>query len=159
MPILPENKKRYPKNWSLISARIRARAGDACEWCDAQNGEPHPVTGAKVVLTVAHLNHNPGDNRDQNLAALCQKCHNSYDAPTRTMKKEVKRQVWDAMHIACTWRRGLTKRRISGNSRRRPTCTLREHKPKRGMLKLKLVHGECCFTHCPLMKAYRKDYR
>lgn len=43
----------------------------------------HPATGAVVVLTVAHLNHTPEDCRDENLAALCQKCHNSYDAPTR----------------------------------------------------------------------------
>jgi hypothetical protein len=25
-----------------------------------------------IVLAVAHLNHTPGDDRDENLAALCQ---------------------------------------------------------------------------------------
>lgn len=33
-----------------------------------------------VVLTVAHLNHDITDNRDENLAALCQQCHLRYDA-------------------------------------------------------------------------------
>jgi hypothetical protein len=34
----------------------------------------------KVVLTVAHLNHDVKDNRDENLRALCQRCHLRYDA-------------------------------------------------------------------------------
>lgn len=29
----------------------------------------------KVVLTVAHLNHQAGDDRPENLLALCQRCH------------------------------------------------------------------------------------
>jgi hypothetical protein len=29
MPIKPENKSRYPKDWPLIRERIRERAGDA----------------------------------------------------------------------------------------------------------------------------------
>lgn len=34
----------------------------------------------RVVLASAHLNHNPGDNRPRNLAALCQRCHMLHDA-------------------------------------------------------------------------------
>lgn len=34
----------------------------------------------KIVLTVAHLDHDPTNNADDNLAALCQKCHLAYDA-------------------------------------------------------------------------------
>ncbi len=38
MPILPENKKRYPKNWNLISQFIRRiRARNKCEWCGVRN--------------------------------------------------------------------------------------------------------------------------
>jgi hypothetical protein len=37
----------------------------------------------KVVLTVAHLNHQPEDCRDENLLACCQRCHNRIDAPER----------------------------------------------------------------------------
>jgi 5-methylcytosine-specific restriction endonuclease McrA len=37
----------------------------------------------RIVLTVAHLNHTPEDCRDENLKALCQRCHNRYDAAER----------------------------------------------------------------------------
>jgi len=85
------DKKRYPKNWTEISRRIRfERANNCCEWCGAVNYQPHPITGSKVVLTVAHLGvphsdgtpgnkHNKIDVRDENLAALCQRCHLRYD--------------------------------------------------------------------------------
>lgn len=31
------------------------------------------------MLTVEYLNHDTTDNRDENLAALCQRCHLKYD--------------------------------------------------------------------------------
>ena len=77
---MPFHAERYPKDWKQISLRIRARAGNKCEFCGAENYKPHPVTGSKVVLTVAHLNHIPMDVRDENLKALCQRCHLTYDA-------------------------------------------------------------------------------
>lgn len=84
MPILPENKARYPADWKKISARIRfERAQNKCEFCGAENYQPHPITGSKVVLTVAHLDHMPENCNDANLAALCQKCHNNYDRQHR----------------------------------------------------------------------------
>jgi hypothetical protein len=36
-----------------------------------------------VVLTVAHLDHTPENNTDDNLMAMCQKCHNRLDAAHR----------------------------------------------------------------------------
>lgn len=41
-----------------------------------------------IVLTVAHLDHNPANCVPENLASLCQRCHNIYDRPHRneTMK-------------------------------------------------------------------------
>jgi hypothetical protein len=33
----------------------------------------------KIVLTAAHLNHTPGDDRDENGKMLCQRCHLNYD--------------------------------------------------------------------------------
>ncbi len=36
-----------------------------------------PVT--RVVLAGAHLDHDPGNNRWRNLAALCQRCHLAHD--------------------------------------------------------------------------------
>lgn len=86
MPIRPEMKSAYPPDWPAISRRIRfERAGGKCEWpgCEARHGEPHPVTGSKVVLTTAHLNHDPADCRDSNLASWCQLHHNAYDAANR----------------------------------------------------------------------------
>lgn len=39
MPIKPENRARYPKDWPKISAAIRERAGNRCEFCGVPNGE------------------------------------------------------------------------------------------------------------------------
>ncbi len=87
---MPFQAERYPENWKEISLRIREREGWQCKWCGAVNGQPNPATGSKVVLTVAHLgttypDGRPGDVydkmdvRDENLAALCQRCHLNYD--------------------------------------------------------------------------------
>ena len=37
MPIKPENKTRYPKEWPQIRAAILERAGHKCEKCKAPN--------------------------------------------------------------------------------------------------------------------------
>jgi hypothetical protein len=85
MPIRPCEQSRYPANWREISARIKARAGFRCESapgllpCRAREGERHPITHSVVVLTVAHLDHQPENCREENLRALCQRCHNRYD--------------------------------------------------------------------------------
>lgn len=79
MPIKPENKSRYPDNWKQIRVEILKRAKHCCEFCGAENYEPHPITGSKVILTIAHLDHIPENSNPGNLKALCQKCHLSYD--------------------------------------------------------------------------------
>lgn len=98
MPIRPENRLRYPRDWREISYRVRAfRARWQCECdgrcgsatclalagrvprCPARHDEPHPVTGSRVVLTVAHLDHTPEHCDPSNLAAMCQACHLAYD--------------------------------------------------------------------------------
>ena len=75
----PMLRSEYPDDWEEISLRIREREHWECYWCHAKNGRPHPVTGSSVVLTVHHWNHDKHDNRDENLAALCQRCHLSSD--------------------------------------------------------------------------------
>ena len=104
MPIRPENRKRYPSDWKDISYRIRFdRAGGRCECegecghdhyfepfdadeghvvsrCSAKHDDPHPITGSSVVLTTAHLDHTPEHCGDDNLKAMCQRCHLAYDA-------------------------------------------------------------------------------
>ena len=87
MPIRPENKDRYPKNWKEIRTQILERANNRCEFCGAENhtwvDRPAPKYKVYVVLTIAHLNHQPEDCRPENLRALCQRCHNRYDADHR----------------------------------------------------------------------------
>ena len=39
MPIRPENRARYPANWSQISQGIRERANQRCEECGVRNRE------------------------------------------------------------------------------------------------------------------------
>ena len=95
MPIKPENKARYPKNWRQISERIRVeRAHNRCEVCGVVNyswinrktreiclqDEDDTI---RVVLTVAHLDHQPENCDESNLKAMCQKCHNNYDKAHR----------------------------------------------------------------------------
>lgn len=94
MPITPENRSRYPRDWPAISRSIRVRSGGQCECagecglhherrCEERHGDPARWARGKVVLTVAHLNHDPADCRPENLRAMCQRCHNRYDQPHR----------------------------------------------------------------------------
>jgi hypothetical protein len=54
----------------------------------------------RIVLTIAHLNHTPGDDRLVNLAAWCQWCHLDYDmekhAQTRAERKDQRRPLLTA---------------------------------------------------------------
>jgi hypothetical protein len=100
MPIRPEMRARYPKNWAKeIVPAVRKRSRNRCECrghcginhggkdgkarCKARNKHKHPTTGSTVVLTVMHLNHRPEDCAMGNLLHGCQQCHNRYDAPMR----------------------------------------------------------------------------
>jgi hypothetical protein len=104
MPIKPENKKLYPKDWKQIRKRILERARNRCEFCLVANyvkvnrndcGIPADLgllhnlkeyiaykdhKAITIVLTIAHLDHDPTNNDPENLRALCQKCHLTYDA-------------------------------------------------------------------------------
>lgn len=96
MPIRKENRGRYPKDWAAISLRIRSeRANWQCEApdCGAMQGAPHPITRSRVVLTVAHLNHQPEECRPENLMALCQRCHNRLDAKMRASGLKARRRA------------------------------------------------------------------
>jgi hypothetical protein len=96
MPIRPENRRRYPADWSQISLAIKERARWRCEClgeclrhthkgrCPNRHGHPAYGTGSRVVLTTAHLNHTPEDCRPDNLKAMCQACHLNYDIDHHT---------------------------------------------------------------------------
>jgi hypothetical protein len=120
VPIKPENRVLYPRDWLQISREAKERAGWRCvhpgcaarhyavgKWIVPTVGEPlffewHPPAesyaaaralaaeqwhaqgyeGVKpivIVLTVAHLNHDPTDCRPENLRAMCQRHHLAHD--------------------------------------------------------------------------------
>ena len=117
MPIKPENKARYPKDWKKIREAVLARAEHCCEGspkfpdCRVPNyAVRNNETGefsfdpfataywpkkSKIVLTIAHLDHTPENNDLSNLRAWCQRCQLIYDAQhhvtnaaaTRALKK------------------------------------------------------------------------
>ena len=90
---MPIDYRNYAPNWHLISRFIRFyRAKNRCEVCGAKNYETHPETGSKVVLTVAHLDHDTANNSFFNLKAMCQKCHNNYDSQYRRQNRRRKRE-------------------------------------------------------------------
>lgn len=107
MPIKAENKHKYPKDWKSIVERVRERSRDRCEWphCGLQNhswivrnpdGTAEPLVGkpfdfdmyetegghvVKVILTTAHLDHDPENCDLENLRHWCQLHHLRYDGP------------------------------------------------------------------------------
>lgn len=106
---MPCDYKKYPPNWkSEIRPAILERAKHCCEECGVPNyatgardvnGNWHNskeicnmnsdigcgyfgtygVKDIKIVLTIAHLDHDVTNNDATNLKALCQKCHLNYD--------------------------------------------------------------------------------
>lgn len=67
---LPPKKLLYPPDWYSIALAVKVRANFICQHC----GHSHaPSTG--YTLTVHHKDHNTFNNSDDNLIALCQRCH------------------------------------------------------------------------------------
>jgi hypothetical protein len=126
MPIKPENRRRYPANWPEIRERIRARSGNRCEWCGVENRAVgyreddgsfvmlgrSPVEAAmacdaaeedgrkviRIVLTVAHVHdHRPEACDLDNLAHLCQRCHNRHDKDMRQRNAATTRREGKAL--------------------------------------------------------------
>lgn len=106
MPIRPENRDRYPTDWRAIATRIKqVRAGGRCECtgecgrathegrCPNRHGGLAYDTGSTVVLTVAHLDHQPEHCDDTNLRAMCQGCHLHYDRDHHTLTASATRRA------------------------------------------------------------------
>lgn len=112
MPIRPELKPLYPSNWREISNAIRFdRAQGKCEFCGVRHGwyrgqngvvwEPsivaelsllESVNFSRIILTTAHLDHDPTNNAEENLRALCQKCHLAHDLPHHLISRRINRE-------------------------------------------------------------------
>jgi hypothetical protein len=122
---MPIDYRNYPHNWhSEIRPRILERAQNRCERCgvpnyafgirgydgrfyDAETEEDCIATiqgladldapYIRIILTIAHLDHDTTNNDHGNLAALCQRCHNRYDAPHRARNAAAtRRRNWVA---------------------------------------------------------------
>lgn len=65
---------------------VLERAHNHCEFCGVSNGLC--VTDGRrwypIVLSIAHLDHNPTNNDPTNLRALCQRCFRKFDSETST---------------------------------------------------------------------------
>jgi 5-methylcytosine-specific restriction endonuclease McrA len=92
---MPIDYTRYPPNWKEIRARILERARNCCEGCGIENYAIN-ARGAKVVLTIAHLDHDPEnwDVTDERLKALCQACHLGYDRTRHVRKRKFGMDVY-----------------------------------------------------------------
>jgi ssDNA-binding Zn-finger/Zn-ribbon topoisomerase 1 len=111
MPI--KDKSLYPDNWEEISQRIKTEADWKCEQCGAAHlavgfrdgagifhayseglqgeiemmaAEDQGHKSIQIILTTAHLDQDPGNNKRSNLRALCQKCHLDHDRPFNIKK-------------------------------------------------------------------------
>jgi hypothetical protein len=123
MPIRPEMRGFYAREWPEISRKVRfERGGGVCQccgrphgesvrclpdgrWFDAQRGtwrngrgrlarwpdlvEVTRVRHTRVVLSAAHLDRDPRNNRLRNLKSLCQRCHQIHDRPYHRVQRRL----------------------------------------------------------------------
>lgn len=100
-----KDPSRYSPDWPRISQERRDAAGQRCEECGVRNGAygyrraqefiplpadnmadaerlaralPHRPKAIRIVLTVHHMDEDPGNNAPQNLKVLCQAHHLAY---------------------------------------------------------------------------------
>lgn len=85
---MPVDWSKYPDNWNDIAQGIKDDAGWKCEKCGRQCRQPgEDFDTHQRTLTVAHINHVEMDCREENLVALCPKCHLEYDGYRKAMQR------------------------------------------------------------------------
>jgi len=114
------DRSLYPPNWEEISAALKEQVGQVCEQCGIPNEiyiyrnkfnpakwlnaddeqdyyemlnhrTEYPRNPHLVVLTTAHLDHDPSNNERSNLRVLCQRCHLVYDLPHHIESRKANR--------------------------------------------------------------------
>ena len=84
--IMPMNRALYPANWGEIASAIKKAAAWHCQWCGKACYQPgERVVTRRLVLTVHHLDGNPGNCDAGNLVALCAPCHLRADRDRRRL--------------------------------------------------------------------------
>ena len=64
------------------------------EYLGLRRGSEYEAGGfTRIVLTVAHLDHDPTNNADDNLAALCQMHHLAHDRADNLAKRRARREA------------------------------------------------------------------
>ncbi len=83
--------------WRSAGSGWRDHNGETPECFPSEMLPRKSIVSRYVILTVAHLNHTPGDDRDENLKALCSWCHLNYDKlqhkKTRSERRDKSRPI------------------------------------------------------------------
>ncbi len=91
---MPMDRTKYPDDWDEIATAIKEQAGWRCEQCSRQCRFPgEPFDTHRRTLTVAHINHVEMDCREENLVALCPRCHLAYDQTRKVMQRLAKKRI------------------------------------------------------------------
>lgn len=101
MPVPTSKRHLYGPEWEKVARELKTEADWRCETCGVKHGDwrerkdqqlPPYMRGQHhslindvwhytVVITVAHLDHDPENMERDNLKALCQRCHLAHDQP------------------------------------------------------------------------------
>jgi len=88
-------KNRYPENWGYIRQKILfERANNKCEKCGKENHSMKAKSGGRIVLTLAHIDHDEKNNSPENLLALCQACHFAMDKADNLRRRKLKKRLY-----------------------------------------------------------------
>jgi len=111
---MPTDYSKYPDNWKdEIRPAALKKAGYKCEKCKVRQRAYGYRTalktfvecdgflinwatanGRKIIrihLAICHLDHDPTNCEPPNLMAMCQQCHNQYDAQHRALNRKIRR--------------------------------------------------------------------
>lgn len=118
---MPWDRALYPDDWESLAYQIKQGTNWRCQQCAKACRRPketipeflsrayahtrqfdheivqHPQ---RWTLTVAHLNHIPGDCRPDNLRALCAPCHCRMDLKAMGRKKQLKAERNGQLRLA-----------------------------------------------------------
>jgi 5-methylcytosine-specific restriction endonuclease McrA len=91
--------RRIGESWAVFCAELLEH-GSLHPWYiqtreiihDEEMGETTVEKPGRFVLSVAHLDQNPGNNAPENLRALCSVCHLRYDAKPHAVSRKRNRR-------------------------------------------------------------------